>query len=96
MVVGERGCQILYNESEDFQVGLDLIYALCLVPVEDSIRAWEEVVEVFFEQKDFGEDSAAVEDFTSYVERIYIGAVNPRTGIRKAVHNSYINIFVNS
>ena len=30
--VGNKGCLSLYHNDEHFQVGLDLIYALCLVP----------------------------------------------------------------
>ena len=36
--VGNKGCLSLYHNNEHFQVGLDLIYALCLVPEDYVIQ----------------------------------------------------------
>ena len=79
--VGFKGCLPLFHENENFQVILDLIYALCMVPPTDVVLAWEEVIEPFAEEH--LADDENVDSFLSYVERTYIGKLNPRTGGRK-------------
>ena len=69
------------NTSEQFQTGLDLIYCLDMVPIEDVTLAWDQVILPFFEEN-FVEDED-VESFIGYVEKAYIGRLNHRTGQRK-------------
>ena len=79
--VGDKNCLTLYNENEYFQIGLDLIYTLCMVPVKDVVLAWETVVEPYFEEH--LPDNQECASYCSYVERTYIGKINPRTGDRR-------------
>ena len=79
--VGQKGCLQLFNNDENFQVGLDLIYCLDKVPARDMTLAWEEVIQPFFEEN-FADDNQKVKDFLGYVERNYISKINSRTGKR--------------
>ena len=45
--VGNKGCLSLYHNNEHFQVGLDLIYALCLVPEDYVIQVMFHSVYVY-------------------------------------------------
>ena len=63
------------------QVGLDLIYQLCLVPEEDIVLAWEDVIQPYFDEH-FPVDSE-VDNFLNYVECTYTGKINARTSLRK-------------
>ena len=80
--VGQKGCLDLFHQDENFQIGLDLIYCLDMVPPDDVVYAWTSVICPFFDEH-FGEESSEVEDFLSYVERVNIGRLNERTGRRK-------------
>lgn len=81
--VGTKGCLPLFHDSESFQIGLDLIYQLCMVPAEDIVMAFENVILPFFEEN-YAEEDEEVQDFLQYVERTYIGKLNPRTLKRTA------------
>ena len=69
--VGFKGCLHLFHENENFQIGLDLIYTLCLVPPADVEYAWETVVQPYFDDN-FTDDQGVI-DFLCYVENTYIG-----------------------
>ena len=71
--VGFKGCLPLFNNDENFQVGLELIYALSLVPEPEIAHAWVDVVRPFFTEH--FPDSEEVDDFLHYFERNFIGLV---------------------
>ena len=49
--MGRKGCQKLFDENEDFQVGMDLLYTLCMVPpIKEDIEAAWGVVQAYFEE----------------------------------------------
>ena len=79
--VGGKGCLKLFHENEHFQVGLDLIYTLSMVPPADMSLAWEDVVEPYFEEH--LPDRPEVEEYLTYCENTYVGKLNGRTGTRK-------------
>ena len=77
--VGDKGCLSLFNENEFFQVLLDLIYTLCMVPPDDVVYAFESVIEPYHEDNLADhEDYEYVLNFISYVENTYIGKLNRR------------------
>ena len=78
--VQDKGCVRLFNDDENFQVGLDLIYTLALVPPEDVGYAWTEIVLEYFEQH--FDEVTEVDNYLFYVESTYIGQKN-RLGVRK-------------
>ena len=69
--VGFKGCLPLFYESEQFQTGLELVYALTYLPPEFVLHAWETVVKPYF-HKHF-EENGEVQDFILYCERNWIG-----------------------
>ena len=52
-----------------------------MVPVKNVVLAWETVVEPYFEEH--LPDNQECASYCSYVERTYIGKINPRTGDRR-------------
>ena len=56
----------MYNSEEAFQVGVELMYSLSLLPTTDVVQGYETVVLPHFE-KEYPDDGA-VEDFLSYFE----------------------------
>ena len=42
--VGDKGCLNLFDENEFFQVLLDPIYTLCMVPPDDVVYAFESFI----------------------------------------------------
>ena len=79
--VGTKGCLSLFHENEQFQIGLDLIYQLCMVPAADVVLAWETVILGFFEEH--FPDNETVDGFLLYIERTYDGKMNQRTNSRR-------------
>ncbi len=77
--VGQKGCLSLYHGDEAFQVGLELVYTMDKLPVNEVIVGWEQVVLPHF-QANFGEDNESVNAFLAYVERNYVLRINARTG----------------
>ena len=69
--IGLKQCLPLYNNDETFQVGVELIYSLSLLPTTDVVQGYETVVLPFFEKE--CPKTAAVDDFLAYIERTYIG-----------------------
>ena len=69
--IGLKHCLPLYNDEEAFQVGVELIYSLSLLPTTDVVEGYDTVVLPFFE-KEYAEN-ASVDDFLGYIERTYIG-----------------------
>ena len=79
------GLGSLYAHSEEFQTLVRYIWALSLVPPAEIIPIWEGFMEDKYNEMKtaFEDDADAVEEWLSYVERTYIGALNWRTGNRK-------------
>ena len=88
--VKAKNCLHLFNTSEQFQIGLDLVYVLCYVPPGDVVQAFETVVLPFFHEhfykatdSDDEEDwSQEIDNFLCYMERTYIGKINSVNNIR--------------
>ena len=70
--VGAKGCLSLFHNNDKFQIGIDLVYTLCYVPVDYIIQAWEDVIMPFFE-KNFEDEHVEVFTFLTYVEATWIG-----------------------
>lgn len=82
----EFGLGGLYANSREFQTLVRHIWALSLVPPDAIVPTWEDYIQDRFTElkPEFEEDAEAVEEWLGYVERTYIGALNWRTGNRKA------------
>ena len=86
--------------NEDFQTLIRYLWALSLVPTEDIVTTWEEVVRLQYDllKPSFEEDSETVDKFLEYFEKTWIGSLNWRTGARKkqmfphAVWNKYNSV----
>ena len=74
--VGFKGCLPFFYEDEQFQIGLDLIFTLCMVPPTDVVFAWESVVKPHFDEH--FDESLEVDEFLDYFERTYIGKPGAR------------------
>ena len=46
---GDKGFLPLFHENKQFQILLDLVYTLCMVPPEEVVHAFESVVEPYLE-----------------------------------------------
>ena len=78
--IQQHGYQTMANSNEGFQTFVRYLWGLSLVPVEDIVTVWSDVVLKSVEDVDD-------EDFDALLathERTYIGAVNFRTGERRA------------
>ena len=69
--VGFQGCLPLFYEDEHFAVVLDLLYTICMVPVENVVEAFDNIAIPFF--WNHFPNSEKIDDFLNYVERTYIG-----------------------
>ena len=69
--VGLKGCLPLFYDDEHFAVGLDILYTISMVPVENVVEAFNNIVIPFF--LEHFPKSEEVDDFLNYVEGTYIG-----------------------
>ena len=69
--IGFKGCLPLFHENEAFQVGVDLLYTLSLLPTTDVKKAFDDIVAPYFE--DNFQDNEEVDNFVRYFERAFIG-----------------------
>ena len=82
----EIGLGSLYSTSREFQTLVRYIWALSLVPPSQIIQVWDTFIQAEFVElkKAFEDDEEAVDAWLGYFERTYVGALNTRTGVRKA------------
>ena len=93
----ELGLGSLYQNNVDFQTLVRYLWALSLVPEEDIVKTWEDVISSRYEELklSFEDYSDQVDLFLDYFEKTWIGALNWRTGARRnpifphAVWNKY-------
>ena len=82
-----KGLLILYNNQLDFNFFIKMVYALVYVPSDNVILACETVLGPFFSEHEddegWNECTEELDDFLNYIERTWIGKVNPRSGQRK-------------
>ena len=87
----------MYQNNEDFQTLVRYLWALSVVPEEDIVRTWEDVISSRHDElkPNFEDNSEQVDLFLEYFEKTWIGALNWRTGARRnpmfphAVWNKY-------
>ena len=74
-----------YNKCPEFQTLVRLVWALALVPCDQIVNVWENYIvpKVREFQPSFEDYLDEIDNFLIYVESTWIGALNPRTGIRK-------------
>ena len=85
----------LFHQDENFQIGLDLVYTLCLVPIDHVQQAWDTVVLPFFEEHFV--DNVEVDLFLAYVESTWIGKRRTRGARNKprfdiSIWNIHLNV----
>ncbi|XP_031639266.1 uncharacterized protein LOC116351317 [Contarinia nasturtii] len=66
--IQEVGLQKQYNEDEEFALNLRMLVALAFVPVDDVIKAYEELVETAF----FNSDDPKIDELLDYFQSTYI------------------------
>ncbi|XP_023344961.1 uncharacterized protein LOC111714145 [Eurytemora carolleeae] len=100
MTSTELGLGSLYQNNVDFQTLVRYLWALSLVPEEDIVRIWEDVISSRSDElkPSFEDNSDQVDLFLEYFEKTWIGPLNWRTGARRnpifphAVWNKYETI----
>ena len=71
--LGFKGVKTLYNQNDNFQTLVNLLYVLAYVPEGDIPFAWEKVI--LSEYNEWKEEYPEnVSDYLSYVEKTYVGS----------------------
>lgn len=75
-----------HQESTELQTLVRYLWALSLVPESAIISTWEGFISVKYEEMrdNLGDAGENVDEFLSYFEKTWIGALNWRTGARRA------------
>ena len=86
----ELGLGSLYQNNVDFQTLVRYLWALSLVPEEDIVRTWEDVISSRYNElkPSFEDNSDQVDLFLEYFEKTWIGALNWRTGAAGGIQYS--------
>lgn len=79
----KKGLLKTYNQDSSLQSFVRSLWALSLVPVDDVLSVWENFIKKNIPDSPEEEGNKRMEEFVSYFEYCWVGAIHPRTGSRR-------------